>query len=59
VRNAAINKEEISWIKSQYKELYLFDIRSLKGIRQAFDKNPTGIFADELRKALEERGYAL
>jgi glycerophosphoryl diester phosphodiesterase len=59
VRNEAINKQEISWIKNQHKEVYLFDIRSLKGIRKAYAKKPTGIFADELRKALEERGYAL
>jgi glycerophosphoryl diester phosphodiesterase len=59
VRNAAINTQEVSWIKNQHKEVYLYDIRSLKGIRQAFAKNPTGILADDLRKALEERGYAL
>ena len=59
VRNAVINTQETSWIKNQHKEVYLYDIRSLKGIRQAYAKNPTGIFADELRKALEERGYAL
>ena len=59
VRNSAINTQETSWIKDQHKEVYLYDIRSLKGIRQAYAKNPTGIFADELRKALEERGYAL
>jgi glycerophosphoryl diester phosphodiesterase len=59
VRNKAINTQEVSWIKEQHKEVYLYDIRSLKGIRQAYAKNPTGIFADELRKALEERGYAL
>jgi glycerophosphoryl diester phosphodiesterase len=59
VRNAAMNSQEVSWIKNQHKEVYLFDIRSLKGIRQAFAKNPTGILSDELRKALEERGYAL
>ena len=59
VRNATINPQEVSWIKDHHKEVYLYDIRSLKGIRQAFTKNPTGIFADELRKALAERGYAL
>jgi glycerophosphoryl diester phosphodiesterase len=59
VRNAAMSTQEVSWIKDQHKEVYLYDIRSLKGIRQAYAKNPTGIFADELRKALAERGYAL
>lgn len=59
VRNAAINTQEVLGIKNQNKEVYLYDIRSLKGIRQSYTKNPTGIFADDLRKALEERGYAL
>jgi glycerophosphoryl diester phosphodiesterase len=59
VRNAAIKTQGVLWVKDQQKEVYLYDIRSLKGIRQAFDKNPTGILADDLRKALAERGYAL
>jgi hypothetical protein len=59
VRNAAINTQEVLWVKNHGKEVHLYDIRSLKGIRQAYAKNPTGIFADELRKALTERGYAL
>lgn len=59
MRNAVINSQEVLWIKDKNKEVYLYDIRSLKGIRKAYAKNPTGIFADELRKALAERGYAL
>lgn len=59
MRNASMDVQYVSWVKQQNKEIYLFDIRSLKGIRKAYAKNPTGILADELRKALEERGYAL
>lgn len=59
MRNAVIQASDISWIKQQNQEVYVYDIRSLKGIRQAFAKYPTGIFADDLRKALEERAYAL
>lgn len=59
IRNAVIHAQDVTWIKQQNQTVYLYDIRSLKGIRQAYAKNPTGIFADDLRNALEERGYAL
>jgi hypothetical protein len=54
-----IDAQDVQWIKQQNQTVYLYDIRSLKGIRQAYSKNPTGILADDLRNALEERGYAL
>ncbi|MEN9988024.1 MAG: hypothetical protein RLZZ585_1063 [Bacteroidota bacterium] len=59
MRNATIHVQDVQWIKQQGQMVYLYDIRSLKGIRQAYAKNPTGIFADDLRNALSERGYAL
>lgn len=59
IRNAGMNAQHVSWTKQQNKEIFLYDIRSLKGIRKAYAKNPTGILADDLRNALEERGYAL
>jgi len=59
VRNAAIASNDIAWIKQQGKSIFLYDIRSLKGIKKAFRKNPTGIFSDDLRNALTERNYAL
>jgi glycerophosphoryl diester phosphodiesterase len=59
IRNAVIHAQDVQWVKQQNRTLYLYDIRSLKGIRQAYAKSPTGILADDLRNALEERGYAL
>jgi len=59
IRNAVVHSQDITWFKQQNQTVYLYDIRSLKGIRQAFAKHPTGIFADDLRNALVERGYAL
>ena len=59
IRNSVIDAQDVTWIKQQLRSVYLYDIRSLKGIRQAYEKNPTGILADDLRNALEERGYAL
>lgn len=59
MRNAHLNKEDVKIIHNLNRSVYLFDIRSLKGIKQALDKCPTGMFADDLRQALVERGYAL
>jgi glycerophosphoryl diester phosphodiesterase len=59
VRNTNLNAADVKDIKELNREIYLYDIRSLKGIKQALGKCPTGIFADDLRNALVERGYAL
>jgi len=59
MRNATLNSSDVREVILLSREIYLYDIRSLKGIKQAFGKSPTGIFADDLRQALFERGYAL
>jgi glycerophosphoryl diester phosphodiesterase len=59
MRNATLNSSDVREVILLSGEIYLYDIRSLKGIKQAFGKSPTGIFADDLRQALFERGYAL
>ena len=59
MRNVSVTRSDVDWIKKQNRSIYLYDIRSVKGIRQAFRKNPTGILSDDLRNALVERGYAL
>jgi hypothetical protein len=52
IRNKAIDGSQIESIKSIDKEVYLFDIRSSKGIREALKKNPNGIITDDIRAAL-------
>jgi glycerophosphoryl diester phosphodiesterase len=59
MRNATLNSSDVRDVILLNRKIYLYDIRSLKGIKQAFGKCPTGIFADDLRQALFERGYAL
>ena len=59
MRNATLNSKNVQEMLNLNREIYLYDIRSLKGIKQAFEKCPTGIFADDVRQALFERGYAL
>jgi hypothetical protein len=52
IRNKAIEISQIESIKSLDKEVYLFDIRSPKSIREAIKKNPNGIITDDIRAAL-------
>jgi glycerophosphoryl diester phosphodiesterase len=52
IRNKAIDGSQIESIKSLDKEVYLFDIRSPKGTREALKKNPNGIITDDIRAAL-------
>ena len=52
IRNVAINKAEIQEIIQQNKEIYLFEIRSPKGVKRALEKRPSGIISDDLRAAI-------
>ncbi|MFY7669008.1 MAG: glycerophosphodiester phosphodiesterase [Crocinitomicaceae bacterium] len=55
IRNKAIEKYQIELIRSLGREVYLFDIRSPKGNRVAFNKNPNGIITDDIRAALIDK----
>lgn len=59
LRNGKTTVSNVREIRDLQRSIYLYDIRSLKGIKQALGKCPSGIFADDLRQALAERGYAL
>ena len=52
IRNAAVNKAQIQEIIKQNKEIYLFEIRSPKGVKSALEKMPSGIISDDLRAAI-------
>jgi glycerophosphoryl diester phosphodiesterase len=52
IRNKAITSSEIEMILAMNKEIYLYDIRSPKGNREAINKNPNGIITDDIRAAL-------
>ena len=52
IRNAAINKIQTQEIIEKNKEIYLFEIRSPKGVRSALEKRPSGIISDDLRAAI-------
>jgi len=45
----------VNWIKSQNKNVFLFDIRAPKTIRQAMKKQPDVVIVDDVKAALIEK----
>ena len=52
IRNTSVNKTQTQEIIEQNKEIYLFEIRSPKGVKSALTKRPSGIISDDLRAAI-------
>ena len=52
IRNTAVNKAQTQEIIKQNKEIYLFEIRSPKGVKSALEKMPSGIISDDLRAVI-------
>lgn len=52
IRNSAVNNAQTQEIIAQNKEIYLFEIRSPKGVKNALQKRPSGIISDDLRAAI-------
>ena len=52
IRNAVVNRAQTQEIIEQNKEIYLFEIRSPKGVKSALKKRPSGILTDDLRAAI-------
>jgi glycerophosphoryl diester phosphodiesterase len=55
IRNSLITKEQVKKIKDAGKKLFIFDIRSPKGIRSAFGKHPDGVLSDDIRASIIEK----
>jgi glycerophosphoryl diester phosphodiesterase len=55
VRNSDFKKNEIEMIKNANKDLFIFEIRSPKGIRSALNKNPDAVITDDIRATLIEK----
>lgn len=55
VKNKDFNSNEIQKIKDNNKKVYIFEIRSPKGIRSALRKNPNGVITDDIRATLIEK----
>jgi len=52
LRNNFTTKEDVASLKKNNKSVFLFDIRSFKGLKEAKSKFPNGILADDTRKAI-------
>lgn len=55
VKNGDFSEADITEIKANNKKVYIFEIRSPKGIRSALKKYPTGVLTDDLRATLIEQ----
>ena len=52
IRNQRINHNQVQSIISMNKNVYLFEMRSPKGIKSALKKHPTGLISDDLRATI-------
>ena len=55
VKNSETTKEEVDQLHSQGKKVFIFEIRSPKGIRSALRKLPDGVITDDIRTTLIEK----
>jgi glycerophosphoryl diester phosphodiesterase len=55
VNNNKVTAQNVSSIQNLGKKVYIFEVRSPKGIRKALNKLPDGIITDDIRTALIEK----
>ena len=54
IRNKSIDFNQVQTLKALNRKVYLFEMRSPKGIKSALKKRPDGIITDDLRAAIIE-----
>jgi hypothetical protein len=54
-RNAVIDEQDILQLKEQNKRTIIYDIRSPKGIRKAFKKQPDLVLTDDILSGIIEK----
>jgi glycerophosphoryl diester phosphodiesterase len=55
VKNSEVTGEQVDQIHSQDKKVFIFEMRSPKGIRKALRKYPDGVITDDIRATLIEK----
>lgn len=55
LRNDDITKEEVSAIRNTGKKVYIFELRSPKGIKKALSKLPNAVLTDDLKATIIEK----
>ncbi len=54
IKNGTISKDEVRKYLNQNKSVYIFEVRSPKKLKEVRDKNPTGVFSDDVQSAVLE-----
>jgi hypothetical protein len=54
-KNAEITKSEVLSFQNAGKEVFIFELRSPKGIRSALEKHPNCIISDDIKAAIIEK----
>ncbi len=55
IKNADITKTQLNEVKTNQKEVYLFEMRAPKSIKKALLKKPDAIITDDLRASILEK----
>ncbi len=55
IRNSEISKDQVSELKSAGKKVIIFEVRSPRGIKSAFKKQPHYLVTDDLRATIIEK----
>lgn len=55
LRNQDVSKEEVGSMRLANKKVFIFELRSPKGIRKALRKLPDGVITDDIRTTLIEK----
>jgi glycerophosphoryl diester phosphodiesterase len=55
IRNSLVTSDQVNEIHHSGKKLFIFDVRSPKGIRSALEKHPDGVLSDDIRAAIIEK----
>ena len=55
IRNNNVNFDQVKTIQSSHRNVFIFEMRSPKGIKLALSKRPDGIITDDLRATIIQR----
>ncbi len=53
-KNSLCSESQVDDLKSQGKEIYLYEVRSPKSLKEVRKKNPTGVISDDVQGAILE-----
>lgn len=54
IKNSACTKNQVTGLKSTGKEIYLYEVRSPKALKEVREKSPSGVLSDDVQGAILE-----